>query len=129
VIQPANRLVTHVVVRSYETLDTNLVTHENVVPVQDFERVNDKSAFLRLNGKKLAEPDLALNAYPVFDPDTYPLAPFTWKAPYPYSAGEVLWSFEEILTPVSQPGARPETKSEVEIATASEQMMAQGAGG
>ena len=86
VIQPDNRLVTHVVVRSNERRDINLVARENVVPVKAIDLVNDESILLRCGMGHL------FSAYPAFDPDEYPLALFTWKAPYPYTAGEVLWS-------------------------------------
>jgi osmotically-inducible protein OsmY len=114
VIRPDNRLVTHVVIRSSELKDINLVAHENVVPVSAIDLANDESVFLVRNGPYL-------NAYPAFDPDEYPLAPFTWKAPYPYTAGEVLWPFQEILaTP------RAEIKPGTEIQGALEQVMAHG---
>jgi sporulation protein YlmC with PRC-barrel domain len=89
VIQLENRLVTHVVVRSSEIKDINLVSHENIVPVEVIDRVNDESVFL----VRSAPP---VNTYPAFDPDEYPLALFTWKAPYPYTAGEVRWSLRQL---------------------------------
>jgi osmotically-inducible protein OsmY len=112
VIRPDNRLVTHVVVRSGELKDINLVAHEKVVPVSAIDLVNDKSIFLVRNGP-------SLNAYPAFDPDEYLLAPFTWKAPYPYTAGEVLWSLQEILE-----SPRPEIKPGMEIQGTLERVMA-----
>jgi osmotically-inducible protein OsmY len=112
VIRSDNRLVTHVVVHSSELIGINLVAHENVVPVSAIDLANDESIFLVRNGP-------SLNAYPVFDPDEYPLALFTWKAPYPYTAGEVLWSLQEILeTP------RTEIKPGTEIQGALEGVMA-----
>ena len=110
VIQPENRLVTHVVICSTEIRDANMVARETIVPVKAIARVNKESIFLQRNGRKLAKPAHVLNAYPVLDPDDYPLAPFTWKAPYPYTAGEVLWSLEGIFEAESRPGSRPETK-------------------
>jgi osmotically-inducible protein OsmY len=90
VIQPGNRLVTHVVVRFDEIKDDNLVAREIVVPVKDIDLVKNESIFLVWNGP-------SFSTYPAFDPDEYPLALFTWKAPYPYTAGEVLWSLLEAL--------------------------------
>jgi osmotically-inducible protein OsmY len=125
VIQPDNRLVTHVVVRSNELRDINLAARENVVPVKDIDLVNDESILLVRNGRRLAKPAHALSTYPAFDPDEYPLALFTWKAPYPYTAGEVLWSFREVLEAESRPGSRPEIKPGAEVEQVSKQVMAQ----
>lgn len=102
VIQPENRLVTHVVVRAIEIKDTSLVFRETVVPCLDIDHVNGESIFLGRNGP-------SLSTFPALDPDDYPLAPFTWKAPYPYTAGEVRWSLQEILEGGSRP-SRPEKK-------------------
>lgn len=96
VIHPDSRLVTHVVVLSRAIVDINLVTRETVVPVKAFDLVNQESLLLVRKGP-------SLNAYPAFDPDEYPLAPLTWKAPYPYTAGEVRWSSSR----PSRPGLKP----------------------
>jgi osmotically-inducible protein OsmY len=106
VIRPEDRLVTHVVVRSKEQRDINLVARENVVPVKDIDRENDESVFLGWTGSSLSE-------YPLFDPDEFPLAPFTWKTPYPYTAGEVLWSLREVLEAESRSGSQLETEAKV----------------
>jgi osmotically-inducible protein OsmY len=90
VIQPDNRLVTHVVVRSNEIRDGNLAARETVIPLEASDLVKNESIILQRNGP-------SLNAYPALDPDEYPLAESTWKAPYPYTAGEVRWSLREIL--------------------------------
>jgi hypothetical protein len=116
VIRPEDRLVTHVVVRSNQIKDGNLVARENVVPVKDIDLVKDGSIFLARNGPPL-------NAYPAFDPDEYLPALFTWKAPYPYTAGEVRWSLREILEAGSQPGSPPEIKPGTEIERAPDRIM------
>jgi hypothetical protein len=118
VIQPDDRLVTHVVVRFKEIRDGNLVARETVIPLEACNLVKTKSIFLARNG-------LSLNAYLALDPDEYPLAPFTWKAPYPYTAGEVRWSLREILEAGSQPASRPEIKPGAEVKRASKQVIAQ----
>ncbi len=125
VIQPDNRLVTHIVVRSKEITDGNLVARETVIPLEASDLVKNESIFLQRNGQRLAKPAHALDAYPALDPDEYPLAESTWKAPYPYTAGEVRWSLREILEAQSWPGSQPETKAGTEIQGAPEQMMAQ----
>lgn len=88
VIQPRNRLVTHVVVSTSEFTDDGIVSNEHVVPADAIEWVSQGSIFLRRNA-------LPLNAFPVFEPADYPLAPPNWQPPYPYTAGIVRWSLEE----------------------------------
>jgi osmotically-inducible protein OsmY len=117
VIRPEDRLITHVVVRSNEIKDGNLVTREIVVPVQDVDRADNESIFLRRKGPSLSE-------YPLFDPDEFPLAPFTWQAPYPYTAGKALWSLREILEVASQPGSQTETEAQVSAERPSKQVTA-----
>ena len=118
VIQPDDRLVTHVVVRSNELRDINLLARENVVPVKDINLVNDESILLMRKG-------VSLSAYPALDPDEYPLALFTWKVPYPYTAGEVVWSLREILDAGSRPGSRTEINPGAEIQRVPEMVMVQ----
>jgi osmotically-inducible protein OsmY len=118
VIQPDNRLVTHVVVRSNELTDGYLVAHETVIPLEACDLVKNESIILQRNG-------VSLKAFPAFDPDEYPLAPFTWQAPYPYTAGEVRWSLKEILEAEGQPESQPEFKPEPGIQGAPERVMAQ----
>ncbi len=77
VIQPRNRLVTHVVV-SDTTMDKYLV------PVDALEVVNKESAFL-------ARSIPSHYTFPIFDPSNYSPAPSEWQPPYPYKAIEVLW--------------------------------------
>jgi hypothetical protein len=117
VIHPHDRLVTHVVVRSNETRDGKLATHQIVIPVTAIDLVNVESLFLVRNG-------LSIKDCPELDPDDYPLAPFTWKAPYPYSAGEVRWSRQEVLKAESQP-SRPGMKPVAEVSTTPDRVMAQ----
>jgi hypothetical protein len=118
VIQPDNRLVTHMVVRSKEFTEGNLAARETVIPLEAIDLVKNESVLFQRNGA-------SLNVYPALDPDEYPLAEFTWKAPYPYTAGEVRWSLQEILDAEGQPGSQPENIPGAEIQDAPEWMMAQ----
>jgi hypothetical protein len=118
VIQPENQLVTHVVVRSKELRKGNPVVRETVVPLGAFDLVKNESIFFQRNGP-------SLNTFPALDPDDFPLAPFTWKAPYPYTAGEVRWSLREILEAESRPGSQTVIKPGAEIEGALERVMAQ----
>jgi osmotically-inducible protein OsmY len=84
VIDPRNRLVTHVVVHANETLDGKRGPGDYLVPIDVFDIVNVESLFLARGGSPSA-------AYPLVDPAVYPLAPSDWQPPYPYTAGDVRW--------------------------------------
>ena len=88
VIQPRNRLVTHAVVSTSDFHDGKFVVHEHLVPVEAMDVVDTESVITKRN-----EP--SLNAFPIFDPSNYPLAPSDWQPPYPYAAGDVRWPREE----------------------------------
>ena len=87
VIQPCNRLVTHVVVNISDFCEGKFMFHEYLVPVEAMELVNKESIFLKRNGPPL-------NTFSAFEPSDYPLAPSDWQPPYPYAAGDVRWSCE-----------------------------------
>ena len=87
VIQPRNRLVTHVVVNISDFCEGKFMFHEYLVPVEAMELVNKESILLKRN-----EPPL--DAFPAFEPLDYPLAPSDWQPPYPYAAGDVRWPCE-----------------------------------
>jgi hypothetical protein len=89
VIQPEDRLVTHIVVRSKELIDGKLVTRETVIPLEARDLVKNESIILQRNGS-------SLNTYPALDAEEYPLAGSAWQAPYPYTAGEVRWSLRQL---------------------------------
>jgi osmotically-inducible protein OsmY len=88
VIQPRNRLVTHVVVSTSDFHEGRFVFYEYLVPVEAMELVNQESIFLKRNGPPL-------NAFPAFEPSEYPPAPSGWQPPYPYTTGAVRWPCEE----------------------------------
>jgi hypothetical protein len=102
VIQPEDRLVTHIVVRSKELMGGNLVARETVIPLDARDLVKNESIILQRHGP-------SLDAFPVLDPDEYPLAESTWKAPYPYTAGEVRWSLRQLY---EAPDTAPATSLE-----------------
>jgi osmotically-inducible protein OsmY len=87
VIQPRNRLVTHVVVNISDFCDGKFVFHEYLVPVDAMELVNKESILLKRNGPPL-------NAFPAFEPSDYLLASSDWQPPYPYAVGDVRWPCE-----------------------------------
>jgi osmotically-inducible protein OsmY len=88
VIQPRNRLVTHVVVSASDFHEGQFVFYEYLVPVEAMELVNKESIFLKRKGPPLS-------AFPAFEKSDYPLAPSHWQPPYPYVAGAVRWTCEE----------------------------------
>jgi osmotically-inducible protein OsmY len=102
VIQPEDRLVTHIVVRSKELMSGNLVARETVIPLDARDLVKNESIILQRHGS-------SLDAFPVLDPDEYPLAESTWNAPYPYTAGEVRWSLRQLY---EAPNTAPATSLE-----------------
>jgi osmotically-inducible protein OsmY len=89
VIQPRNRLVTHIAVGANELRDGKLVSTGFVVPVEAIDLVKKASVFLMRNAP-------SLGAYPTFDPGDYALAPLGWQPPYPYTAGMVRWSSQKL---------------------------------
>jgi osmotically-inducible protein OsmY len=88
VIEPHNRLVTHVVVSVSDFHDGKFVIHEHLVPVEAMEVVNKEVIFLKRNGPPL-------NTFPAFGPLNFPLAPTNWQPPYPYECGRVRWPCEQ----------------------------------
>jgi osmotically-inducible protein OsmY len=88
VIQPRDRLVTHVVVSASGFHDGKFLFYEYFVPVETMEVVNKESIFLKRSGPPL-------NAFPAFEAPDYPPAPPDWQPPYPYVAGAVRWTCEE----------------------------------
>lgn len=88
VIQPRNRLVTHVVGRTKEYIVDEFVFHEFLVPIEAVEVVNQNGLILKRNGSPLI-------AFPTYESSNYELAPLDWQPPYPYTAGTILWPLDE----------------------------------
>lgn len=118
VVHPDNRLVTQVVVRSNELISGSLVARETVIPLEAIDQASNENTLLVRN-----EP--SLSAYPTFFPDWYPLALITWKAPYPYTAGEVRWPLGDTLETWSLPGSWREIKPGVKIEEVPERVMSE----
>jgi osmotically-inducible protein OsmY len=89
ILNPRNRLASHVVVSADYDVEGWPVIGEYVLPVEAIARVNEDSLILARNGSPL-------KAYPAFDPEDYPQAPSTWRSPYPYTPGTVRRPFNEI---------------------------------
>ena len=90
VIQPHNRLVTHVVVLgNIELADGTRRGTDHLVPVEAMEYVSDTSVFLKRTGP-------LLSSFPSFLAADYPLAPSAWQPPYPYAGSCVRWPRNEV---------------------------------
>jgi hypothetical protein len=88
VIQPRNRLVTHVVASTNNFSGSTFVPHDYLITVRAMEQVNKESILLKRNGPPL-------DAFPPFEASDYPLAPSGWQPPYPYDAEAVRWPCEQ----------------------------------
>jgi hypothetical protein len=91
VINPQNRLVTHMVVSStmvaapYDISNLRRVTGDYLVPIEAAKIVHQENVIL-------TRPIRSLTVFPLFDASAYPPAPFTWRPPYPYLPSVVRWS-------------------------------------
>jgi hypothetical protein len=97
VIDPHNRLVTHVVVSSTEVRDFRRLEGDYVVPVGAIEIANHESVFL-------AHPYRSITRFPAFDAGAYPQAAANWTPPYPYKAEVVRWRREAHRSAAVYPG-------------------------
>jgi osmotically-inducible protein OsmY len=84
ILNPVSRLVSHIAVGlgplGYEDPAKSL----RVIPVDVIDLVREGSVFLVVRARVLSDS-------PLFDPHEYPLAPESWKPPYPYLPGTVRW--------------------------------------
>ena len=103
VIDPRNRLVTHVVIRANELLDGQRGPGDYLAAIEAFDIVNVESLFLARGGS-------AGVAYPILDPAVCPPAPSHWQPPYPYAARDVRW-FLDGLEPFEN-WPRPQRQAE-----------------
>jgi hypothetical protein len=87
IIDPHNRLVSHVAVEADYELKGRSVTEKFIVPATAIELASDENLFLcdTLN-------DLA--ARPAYQETDFPIAPSEWRPPYPYELGAVRWAVE-----------------------------------
>jgi len=81
VINPRNRLVSHIAV---QTLAGQSARNVFLVPVEAIETASESSVFLTDTLRDLA-------ARPVFHEADFPRAPSDWRPPFPYLIGTVRW--------------------------------------
>ena len=106
VMDPRNRLVTHVVVRANELLDEKRGPGDYLLPVEAFDVVNVASLFLAPGGSRGA-------AHPLFDPAAYPPAPSDWQPPYPYTNSSVRWPRRNPVPVANWPQTQPQSDRHV----------------
>ncbi len=87
VINPRNRLVSHIVVNANLEIDWRPIHGQWIVPVKALARVNESGVFLLDTLGVLA-------ARPTFHEADFPIAPFEWQPPFPYAPGTVRWPSE-----------------------------------
>jgi osmotically-inducible protein OsmY len=108
VINPQNRLVTHLVVGADIAINTDDVIGyrtlrgDYLVTVEAAELVTAESVILAPNPP-------SITAYPLFDASAYPPAPFIWRPPYPYALtpGAVRWFSPKALGPARRAKPQP----------------------
>lgn len=117
IINPSNRLVTHMVVQvqGRSTPRSPLETSKHIVPVGNVEAIGHKTIYLRRQ-------DHPLFAYPEVEEADFPLPPPAWRPPYPYEKGSVRWLWKADwqrqplpLAPVS--GSERQTEARTEETT------------
>jgi hypothetical protein len=84
VINPRNRLVSHIAVLTRLEAQAPAARRQVAVPVEAVDLVTDGGVFLKESAKDLAE-------RPVFDEADYPHAAPDWVPPYPYLPGTIRW--------------------------------------
>jgi osmotically-inducible protein OsmY/sporulation protein YlmC with PRC-barrel domain len=92
IVNPRNRLVTHVVVERRSLRSGQLVKDEYVLSAETIVRSNGNSIFLKF-------PSCEISEFPVFEGEEYPTAPNLWHPPFPYKAGSVRWSRQNTRIP------------------------------
>lgn len=84
VINPLNRLVSHIVIDSSIERDEQVIRRPIVVPAEALLRVTDGGVFV---SETLAE----MVARPSYEPESFQRPGWQWQPPYPYSWDQVLW--------------------------------------
>lgn len=98
VVDPHNRLVSHIIVNARLDLGRREVRGQLVIPAEAIRMTT-------VGGTTLTDTKLAVSAQPQFRPADYPRPPADWQLPFPYQPGEVYW-------PAQADPARPMTGSE-----------------
>ncbi len=87
IINPRNRLVSHIAVDANYEINGRSVNGKFVVPACAIKAAPEGSLFLTDSLSELA-------ARPVFREEDFPMVPTQWRPPYPYDLGVIRWSIE-----------------------------------
>jgi hypothetical protein len=102
VINPLNRLVSHIVIDSNIELSERVIRRPLVVPAEALLRVTDGGVFVT---DTLAE----LVARPSYEAESFQRPGWQWQPPYPYGWSQVLWPAQPMYYLLPQ---KAETRAE-----------------
>ncbi len=83
IMDPANRLVSHIAVRTWQLVKDRKVSSDHLLPIDVVEAVSDSAVWLK-EGEEACR-------HPEFHPEQCPLPPADWRPPFPYKHGQVRW--------------------------------------
>jgi hypothetical protein len=84
VVNPCNRLVSHIVINARLDLGRREVRGQFVIPAAAIKMTT-------VGGTTLTDSMRDVNARPRFREGDFPMPPADWQLPFPYHAGEVHW--------------------------------------
>lgn len=83
IIDPRNRLVSHILVMKPETLQGTRVTREYIIPMDDVDFIRAGTIWLKQNKN-------VIRSYSA-ESDLFSSPPEEWQPPFPYKRNQVLW--------------------------------------
>lgn len=83
IINPRNRLVSHIIIEKNEIIQGTRISREYIVPIDDVDSVRAGSTWLKQN--------LSLDRLHPADTRQYSAPAKDWRAPFPYKLDQVLW--------------------------------------
>lgn len=86
IINPRNRLVSHILIERFETFQGARMTREYIIPTEDVDSDRAGSIWLKQH--------LSLERLIPVDSRQYSAPPEDWRPPFPYKVEQVLWGSE-----------------------------------
>ncbi len=83
IINPRNKLVSHIIIEKNEIIQGTRISREYIVPIDDVDSVRAGSTWLKQN--------LSLDRLHPADPRQFSAPAKDWRAPFPYKLDQVLW--------------------------------------
>lgn len=83
IINPRNRLVSHIIIEKNEIIQGTRISREYIVPIDDVDSVRAGSTWLKQN--------LSLDRLHPADAKQFSAPAKDWRAPFPYKLDQVLW--------------------------------------